>query len=153
MQVCVGDLAAGLVRYRGSFFAIRAEVEPLVAVDRPEPLLIYVPGVERDGKSSVLMELEKAGDCYAPQLKQLARNVLRPRYTDGVIDEMLAPERLEYSDVVALLDQGTGGETASLLRVIFDPARGECRDLAAWLASGERSGRSRTRRQRASSSS
>jgi len=48
--VRLGDLSAGLVRYQGSFFAIRAQVEPLVAEDRPEPLLIYVPGVERDRK-------------------------------------------------------------------------------------------------------
>src|SRR5438105_2920795 len=83
-QVRLGDLAAGLVRYQGSFFAIRAQVEPLVAVDRPEPLLIYVPGVRRDEKASVLMELELGGGCYEPQLKRLARDVLRERYTDGV---------------------------------------------------------------------
>src|SRR5688572_10454580 len=47
-RVGLGDLSAGLVRYQGSFFAIRAQVEPLVAVDRPERLLIFVPGVERD---------------------------------------------------------------------------------------------------------
>ena len=70
-QVELGDLSAGLVRYQGSFFAIRAQVEPLVAVDRPEPLLIYMPGVERDRKGSVLMELELAGECYEPQLKRL----------------------------------------------------------------------------------
>ena len=37
------------------------------------------------------MELEKAGDCYEPKLKQLARNLLRQRYTDGYIDGILAP--------------------------------------------------------------
>ena len=94
-----------------------------MAVDRPEPLLIYVSGVERDRKGSVLMELELAGDCYEPQLKRLARNVLRERYTDGVIDEMLRPDKLAYPDIVALLDQGSEGEAASLLKVIFDSAR------------------------------
>jgi hypothetical protein len=79
-------------------------------VDRPEPLLIYVPGVRRDEKGSVLMEL--GGGCYEPQLKRLARDVLRERYIDGVIDEMLAPERLTSADVVALLKQGSGGEQA-----------------------------------------
>jgi hypothetical protein len=137
-QVRLGDLAAGLVRYQGSFFAIRAQVEPLVAVDRPEPLLIYVPAVRRDEKGSVLMELELGGGCYEPQLKRLARDVLRERYTDGVIDEMLSPERLTYADVVALLEQGSGGEAASLLRVILDPARDNAAILAAWLASPEK---------------
>src|SRR5947209_2246303 len=53
-QVNLGSLPTSLVRYQGSFFAIRALIEPLVAVDLPEPLLIYVPGVERDRRSSVL---------------------------------------------------------------------------------------------------
>ena len=136
-RVQLEDLPTGLVRHQGSFFAIRAQVEPLVSVDRPEPLLIYVPGVDRDRKNSVLMELELGGDCYEPQLKRQARNVLRERYTDGVIDEMLAPEKLEYSDVVALLEQGSGGKTASLLRVIFDPAYDNAEILAAWLATPE----------------
>ena len=134
----VSDVSAKLLEYAGSFFAIRAAAEPHVSMDRPEPLLIYIPGVERDRKASVLMELELAGDCYEPRLKGLARHVLRPRYTDGVIGEMLAAERLEYSDVVALLDQGTGGETASLLRVVVDPARANPEILAAWLASAEK---------------
>jgi hypothetical protein len=137
-QAQVGDLSASLVRYEGSFFAIRAQVEPLVAVDHPEPLLIYVPGVERDRKGSVLMELELGGDCYEPQLKRQARNVLRERYTDGVIDEMLAPVKLEYADIVALLEQRQNGGPASLLRVIFDPAHENAEILAAWLASPEK---------------
>ena len=32
------------------------------------------------------MELEKGGTCYEPQLKRLALNVLRKRFTDGQID-------------------------------------------------------------------
>jgi hypothetical protein len=84
------------------------------------------------------MELEKGGDCYTPQLKRLALNVLRQRYTDGVIDEMLAPEKLGYPDIVSLLNQGVGGEAASLLRVIFEPARDNAEVITAWLASPER---------------
>ena len=137
-QVGFPGVSAGLVRYQGSFFAIRAQVEPLVSVDQPDPLLIYVAGIERDRNGSVLMELELAGTCYEPQLKRLARNVLRERYTDGVIDEMLAPEKLGYADIVALLDQGSGGEAASLLRVIFEPARETHDVIAAWLASPEK---------------
>ena len=40
--------------------------------------------------------------------------------------------------MVALLDQGTGGETASILRVIFEPARLNPEILASWLASAEK---------------
>ena len=109
-----------------------------MAVNRPEPLLIYIPGVERDRRCSVLMELELAGNCYEPQLKRLARNVLRERYTDGVIDEMLRPEKLAYADIVALLDQGSAAPAASLLRVIFESARENHDLIAAWLASPEK---------------
>ena len=48
---------------------------------------------------------------------------------------MLRPEKLAYADIVALLDQGSGGEAASLLKVIFDSARDNASIIAAWLAS------------------
>ena len=89
----VGGIATRLAEYDGSMFELRAVVEPHVSGDVPESVVIYLPGCERDRHGSVLMELEKAGECYEPQLKRLARNVLRQRYTDGVIDEMLAPEQ------------------------------------------------------------
>src|SRR6266699_859954 len=44
-----------LVRYEGSFFGLRAAVEPIVAQDRLEALIIYLPGVSRDRQGSVLM--------------------------------------------------------------------------------------------------
>ena len=74
-------------------FELRAVVEPFVCGDAPEPVCRLPARLRARSPGSVLMELEKAGDCYEPQLKRLARNVLRQRYTDGVIDEMLAPER------------------------------------------------------------
>jgi hypothetical protein len=90
-RVPIGSRTAFLARYEGSFFGLRAAVEPIVAADKPDPLILYLPGVIRDRTGSVLMELEKAGTCYEPQLKRLALNVLRQRYTDGQIDEMLRP--------------------------------------------------------------
>ena len=90
-RVRVGERPTVLVRYEGSFFGLRAAVEPIVAQDRPEALLVYLPGVSRDRQGSVLMELEKGGTCYEPQLKRLALNVLRKHFTDGQIDEMLRP--------------------------------------------------------------
>src|SRR5438093_1466038 len=58
-QVRVGERPTVLVRYEGSFFGLRAAVEPIVAQDRPEALLVYLPGITRDRQGSVLMELEK----------------------------------------------------------------------------------------------
>lgn len=129
----VSDVTAKLIRYNGSFFEIRAKAEPMVSVDQPEPLLIYVAGVERDRKGSVLMELELAGACYEPQLKRMARHVLSRRFTDGVIDEMLAKDKVEYADIVNFLAQGTDGGSPSLLKVIFDSAKTNAEVIAAWL--------------------
>ncbi len=51
------------------------------------------------------MELEKAGTTWEPQLKRLAKNVLRQRYTDGVIDEMLPFDRtVTYEDLARAAD-------------------------------------------------
>lgn len=87
--VAVGGVPALLAEYAGSMFELRAVAEPRVGGDAPGSMVFYLPGCERDRDASVLMELEKAGDCYEPQLKRAARMVLRQRYTDGVIDEML----------------------------------------------------------------
>ena len=136
-KISVANVLAELIRYDGSFFEIRAKAEPLVSSDKPDPLLIYIPGVERDRKGSVLMEIELAGTCYEPQLKRLARHVLSKRFTDGVIDEMLAREKVTYSEIVAFVEQGSSGGEGSLLKVIFDSARTNAEVIAAWLAAHE----------------
>lgn len=132
-RVAIDGGAVHLARFGGSFFAVRFAVEELVAVDTPEPLLIYLPGAERDRRDSVLMELEKAGETYEPGLKRLALNVLRQFYSDGDIDEMLKPEGLRYRDVVDFLRQAESGGPASILKTIFAGAGSET-ILALWLA-------------------
>lgn len=128
------DPTAHLARFEGSFFGLRATTEPIAGLDKPEFLIVYVPGVKRDRKSSVLLELEKGGMCYEPQLKRLARNVLRQFYTDGAIDDLLASDALSYRDVAGFLAQSErGGEQASMLRTIFGGATSDVL-LARWLA-------------------
>jgi hypothetical protein len=137
LECNIAGLAARLVWFDGSLFAIRAAVEPLVACDQPLPLVVYLPGVERDGKGSLLMELEKAGKCLeGKRLKSEARTVLRRAHSEGTIDEMLAPEGLTYKDIVALIEQG-GGERPSLLKVLFPGLQAPADLLAAWLAGEE----------------
>ncbi len=131
-RVTIGTRSALLARYAGSFFGLRAAVEPIVAADQPEPLILYLPGIARDRQGSVLMELERAGTCYEPQLKRLALNVLRQRFTDGQIDEMLRPAAVTYDDIVAFL--GQGGQVASVLHTLFGGAQGEVL-VTQWLAS------------------
>ena len=139
VPVVVGDLPARLTEYDGSMFELRAVVEPFVCGDTPlECVVIYLPDCERDRHGSVLMELEKAGDCYEPQLKRLARNILRQRYTDGVIDDMLAPECVSYEDLARALSDTSSTEPPSVLKSIFHGTSGNDGIIASWLASAER---------------
>src|SRR6266508_286361 len=75
-RVFIGERLTFVARYAGSFFGLRAAVEPIAALEKPEALIIYLPGVARDRQASVLMEMETGGTCYEPQLKRLALNVL-----------------------------------------------------------------------------
>jgi hypothetical protein len=138
MPVSVSGVATLLAEYAGSLFELRAMVEPHVSGDTPESVLLYLPGCERDRRTSVLMELEKTGECYEPQLKRLARNVLRQRYTDGVIDEMLAPERVTYEDLARAASATASAEPPSILKSIFHEISGNDDLLAAWLVSDAR---------------
>jgi len=138
VTVTIGGLLVRLAEYDGSMFELRAVAEPFVCGDVPDCLLLYLPGCERDRHGSVLMELEKAGECYEPQLKRLARNVLRQRYTDGVIDEMLAPERVTYEDLARASSDTSSSEPPSILKSIFHDASGHDGLLGAWLASDAR---------------
>jgi hypothetical protein len=138
MPVSVAGVATLLAEYAGSLFELRARVEPHVSGETPENAVLYLPGCERDRRTSVLMELEKAGECYEPQLKRLARNVLRQSYTDGVIDEMLAPERVTYEDLARAASAAASAEPPSILKSIFHETSGNDDLLAAWLVSDTR---------------
>lgn len=138
MSVFVADIATHLAIYTGSMFELRTVVEPLVSGDTPESVVIYLGGVERDRRASVLMEYEKAGECYEPQLKRLARNVLRQRYTDGVIDDMMARERVTYEDLAHASSDSSSAEPPSILKSIFHDASGHSGLLATWLANDGR---------------
>jgi PglZ domain len=132
-SVSINGRLADIARFTGSFFKLRAAVEEIADQDHPEPLVVYVPGVPRDRHGSLLMEIEKGGTCYEPQLKRLALNVLRKRFTDGQIDEMLRPANLGYDDIVSILSQSDEGASASVLRALFDGAQSEAL-LVRWLA-------------------
>src|SRR5689334_22989153 len=59
--VFVGGASARLAEFGGSMFELRAVVEPHVSADSPSAVVVYIPGVTRDRRASVLTELEKAG--------------------------------------------------------------------------------------------
>ena len=132
-RVFVKERLTFVARHEGSSFALRNAVEPIGGLDKPEPLIVYLPGIPRDRQTSVLMELEKSGTTYEPQLKRLALNVLRRCFTDGQIDEILAPASVGYDDIVSFLHQGKESKSASVLRTIFGGAQSEAL-ITRWLA-------------------
>lgn len=149
-RILVHDTLAHLARFGGSFFSLKAAVEPLLALERPDPLLVYLPGFSKeklgklrrargsDSGWNVLFELESAGQSYGPSLRSLARNELRRSYTDGDIDDMLAPASLTWHDVVRFLEQDGGGQP-SLVKLVL--GKGSSEELIThWLASDARDG-------------
>jgi len=84
------------------------------------------------------MELEKAGECYEPQLRRLARNVLRQRYTDGVLDEMLAPSGSPMKTLPARRRTRRRPSHPQFFKSIFHDTTGNDGLLGAWLANGAR---------------
>lgn len=124
-----------IAEYDGSLFSLRSRVEPYVSADVPGPVLVYVSGVSRDSEGSVLMELETAGARWEPQLRQLARNALRQRYTDGVIDELLMRDNLDYAELIAAT-AGGGDAPPSVLKMLLAGSTSEAK-LATWLANVE----------------
>jgi len=120
VTVRVGYRTPKLCVFGGSYLKVRFLVEPVTCGETPEDTLIYVPGVERDEKGSLFMELEKAGECYRPPaLKQLARNVLRKRFMDVAIDEMLKSDALRYVDYARMSKDDGASDGPSLLKGIF----------------------------------
>ena len=141
-----GDLKVGtfglrkakVVIFDGSFLQIRFAVEPLTAGEKVDDVVIYLPGVQRDEKTSILLELEKAGIGYTSQaLKQMARNVLRRRFTDVAIDEMLKSDALTYADLSRLATDTGPADGAAMLKGMFGET--DTRALiASWLSDDQR---------------
>lgn len=141
-RLTIAGVATRLASGQGSLFGLKLRIEPWVSGEKPEPLLIYLPGVVHNKLNSPLMELEKAGQkwpCNDAQenhisLARIAREELARLYTQGQIDEMLAATKLTYQDVVGLFDQQNGGGTASVLKLVLGEGKSS-ELLAHWLAS------------------
>ncbi|MDT0631436.1 PglZ domain-containing protein [Rubrivirga litoralis] len=130
-RAVLGGLDTFVARFEGSYFGLRAAVEPVVSAARPDPLLVYVPAPKPRPHESLLAELEEGGVTYEPQLASLARVLLRRSLTDGQIDGLL-PDGLTYADVADVLRQQDEASAPSMLRTVFDTPDGD-ELLARWL--------------------
>jgi hypothetical protein len=140
VSVKIGQQKAKLHVFDGSFLKTRATVEDATQGDQPEQVVIYVPSLDRDAQGSLLMEFEKAGTVYLqPALKQLARLVLRKRFTDVALDEMLKSDSLTYADFARMTKDETGAEGTSLLKNIFGGSD-TLAILTTWIGDPEKDG-------------
>lgn len=130
-EVEIDGLSTTLASYDGSLFELRERVEEMVAVDEPQPLLIYCPGLDSTDESP-LMELELGGRRWRQPLRKLARNALQSRFTDGVIDDLLRSDNVGYDDIAAAV-ASEGDGAPSVLKTILGGSTGEAQ-LANWLA-------------------
>jgi hypothetical protein len=135
-----GARKAAVCSFQGSFLEVRSAVESLTGGEDVADLVVYLPGVTRDEKTSLLLEIEKAGDCYlVPALKQIARNVLRKRFTDVDIDEMLDSYKLTYADLARMTEDTGAAHGASLLKSIFGDTDTRA-TIATWIADDSQDG-------------
>lgn len=135
-RATLNETDVSVIRFEGSYLAVRAVAEPLIGSDSPGPLLVYVSGRERDRKESLLMELEKIGETWEPKLGNFARSVLSQKYSTGIVDDILNTNNMSYADLAALAAQEQGG--GSVLRTIYEDQATNEGLLASWLASDAR---------------
>jgi len=138
-RVSLGQRQVYLARHEGSLFAVRAAAEAVTSGARPEPTVLYLPGVSWSEFGSPLLELERAGTSWKPSLKGLARHALLTRFSEGEVDQTLAAEGLRYRDLARLLEQAEAGGRASVLKTLF-PGLSSENLLAQWLADPARDG-------------
>ena len=133
--VSLEGISVHLLTFTGSLYELRLLAEPLTSGDEPEPMLLYLPGIVQNMHGSALMELEKSGHVFFNKgLKRVARDVLLRIYTDGVIDELLAPAHVTYGDLARVLADATAQSSPSMLKAIFHTVSTHGDILAEWLA-------------------
>lgn len=133
--VTVNGQQARLVVFAGSYYEVAHACEPLAGGERPEHLLVYLPGERHLDKLSPLRELECLGGEREPfqiELGRFAREVFRDAgLSDSKIDELLEREGISFEFLDAIALKGEGG--ASPLAPVFGSSR-ETDVIPAFLA-------------------
>ncbi|MHB1558059.1 MAG: PglZ domain-containing protein [Isosphaeraceae bacterium] len=121
-----------VVRYDGSFFQLREEVDHLLNDGQPPRLVAYVP-LERTATHSALIELDCAGVVMQPRqqppacntrLSVVARNALKPLLGEDQVTEIehqVEMGKLTLADLNSLAEKGKDISTG-VLTLIFGSA-------------------------------
>ena len=141
----VGDLCipdARVLRYGGSFFALRHEIDAFLDQEAPPRLMVYVPLDPADSHNA-LAEVESAGVILKPgqqppsrntRLGVIARNALKPVLGEGKmaeIEKQIEAGKLTLADLDKM-DSGIQG----VLSIIF--GTDDFREIALRFLSSDR---------------
>ena len=106
-----------------SLYELRSQLEPHVAADLPDPLLVYLPDREESESRAVLLELLCAGSSFNIQLVNRARVYLREVLEPEKVEQLLKQPALSYRDLALALEQ-SGGGGFSQLKALFQQQLG-----------------------------
>ncbi len=120
-----------LLRYEGSFFALRKALDPYLAEEDPEPVVIYVPKDQRE-TGHALVEAEAAGAVVFPGAPSLARNTRLPvvaraaakasgHWTDKALEKLVRDIESGVLTSIEEIDRFIEGGD-SKLRLLFQTA-------------------------------
>ena len=105
--------------YKDSFFALRAQIEPLLDLSEPPKLMVYVP-MDQTQTHHALIELEAAGTTMKPgaspqacntRPSYIARLALQPILGEAAalaIEKQVEEGKLTLADLEELAEQGSG---------------------------------------------
>jgi hypothetical protein len=135
-----GEQQASWAVAGSSLYELRSQLEPHVAADLPDPLLVYLPDRQESEGRAVLLELLRAGSSFEIKLVNRARFFLREVLEPDKVEQLLKQPNLTYRDIALALEQsGDGG--FSQLKALFQQQLGrnsspENAELARyWIAS------------------
>jgi hypothetical protein len=127
--VCPPD--AHFAAYDGSWYALRRDVESLLAGETPPKLLIYAPGTS--GVDDPLEEIRAAGVRFALRLNTLVKNALRGQLSDQRLAEIGGQART-LAEAEAAMANGAGGD----VRLISILGANDARTMVLRILTGER---------------
>jgi hypothetical protein len=133
------DVAASLcppnarfAAYDGSWYALRRDVESLLAADSPPKLVVYAPTASL--ADDPLEEVRAAGVRFALRLSTLVKNALR-----GQLSEQRLAEIGHQARTLAEAEAAVGGDAGGDVRLISILGASDARTMALRILTGERS--------------
>lgn len=129
-SLCPPD--ARFVSYEGSWYALRRQVEPLLAGDAPPKLVIYAP-VRPPGEDP-LEELRAASGSYTRRLSTLAKEALK-----GQLSEQRLADIGSQARILLEAEAAVGGDPGGDVRLIGVLGASDTRTMALRVLTGERS--------------